>query len=509
MESRVSNNKRIVKNTLVLYIRMILKLIVSLYTSRVVLETLGFEDYGIYDVVAGFVSMFVFFNSSITNVIQRYLNIGLAGRNEEITERYFRQGFSVVLLVSLIVFVIGETVGLWFVMTQLVIPESRVDAVFLLYQVSLVTVICNMNQVTFVSAIVANEDMGIYAYLSIFEVVARLCVAICIKYIIFDSLILYGVLLLLVSVIVLLFYITYCRKKYKESVLKLYFNKGLLKEMGSFVGYNIFGCFSWSMAYQGVNVLMNIFFGPLVNAARGISSQVTTAMSGFIDSIMTAFKPQIIKSYAVGDKAYMLSLFEKSSKFSYFMIIVLSVPVIVNANYILELWLGRVPEYAVGFVQLALLDVIVSSLSQPIWIIANATGKIKNNQVYGRLFTLAILPVSYIMLCVTSNIYMPMIVIVIMQVAYWIYTLMDIRKQIGFNLLYYVRTVFLPCLLITVVSWFIYQYIGLIYKVDNLLTLFSQTIIIWMLLSLSIYFVLNREERKSLKVFLIKKLKKE
>ena len=183
MRDRVYGNKRIARNTFVLYIRMILKLIVSLYTSRVVLETLGFEDFGIYDVVAGFVSMFVFFNSSITNVIQRFLNVGLARRDEKITESYFRQGFTVVLMVSLLVFVIGETFGLWFVMTQLVIPDVRIEAVFWLYQLSLVTVLCNMNQVAFISEIVANEDMGVYAYLSVFEVLARLSVALILKYV--------------------------------------------------------------------------------------------------------------------------------------------------------------------------------------------------------------------------------------------------------------------------------------------------------------------------------------
>ncbi len=507
MGDRVSGNKRIARNTFVLYIRMILKLIVSLYTSRVVLETLGFEDFGIYDVVAGFVSMFVFFNSSITNVIQRYLNVGLARRNEKITESYFRQGFTVVIMVSLLVFAIGETIGLWFVMTQLVIPDVRIEAVFWLYQFSLVTVICNMNQVAFISEIVANEDMGVYAYLSVFEVLARLSVALILKYVLFDSLLLYGFLLLLVSVLILLFYVIYCRKKYKETVLRLYLDKALLKEMGGFVGYNVFGCFSWSAAYQGVGVLMNILGGPLVNAARGISSQVTTAMGGFIDSVMTAFKPQIIKSYTNGDMTYMISLFEKSSKFSYVMILMLSLPIIVNADYVLGLWLGRVPDYAVGFVQLALLDVVVSSLSQPIWIVANATGNIKNNQVYGRLFTLAILPMSYVLIYITSNMYIPMIVIVIMQIAYWIYTLLDIKNQINFKLCDYFKKVFIPCFIISVASWLIYKYIGYIYTVDNIVALLCQMIMIWLMLGLCVYFILNKEERIFVRTLLNRYLK--
>lgn len=495
MVDKASNNKRIAKNTLALYVRMILKLLVSLYTSRIVLESLGFENFGIYDVVAGFVSMFIFFNSSITNVIQRYLNIGLAKGKRRLTKFYFRQGFSIVLLISGLVFLVGETIGLWFVMNKLVIPEARIDAVFWLYQFSLITVICNMNQVAFISAIVANEDMGMYAYLSVFEVVARLCVALIIKYVMFDSLILYGALLFVVSVAVLMFYVIYCKRKYVECDLRLYFNKSLLKEMGRFVGYNVFGCFSWSMAYQGVNVLINIFFGPIVNAARGISTQVTVALSGFIDSIITAFKPQIIKSYTNGDKEYMMSLFEKSSKFSYFMIVTISLPVIVNVDYILELWLGNVPEYTAAFVQLALIDVVISSLSQPIWVIANATGEIKYNQVYGRLFTLAILPLSYFMLKLNENIYMPLIIIIVMQIAYFLFTLFDIWRQIKFSLLRYVKNVLYSCLLISVFSVLIYKYIGLVYSVNGFFDLCFQTLLIVLLMCLGILLTLNRNER--------------
>lgn len=450
MSTTSENNKRIAKNTLFLYIRMLLIMGVSLYTSRVVLRVLGVEDFGIYNVVGGVVSIMSFFVSSLSNVSQRYMNIGLGKQDLQETEYAFRQSFTLMCLLSVILLLLGETLGLWFVCNKLVVPPERLEAAVWVYQFSLISILSAINQVPLIGAIVAHERMNMYAYLGLFEACARLLTVYLLEAVgTFDSLILYGMLTALVSIITWSFYAIYCVRVFSECKLRFYWDHSLVNGMSRFIGQNLFGCFAWSAGVQGTNILLNLFFGPTVNAARAVSVQVSTVVTRFTENIMTAVKPQIIKSYASGDHEYMIILIEKSSKYAYFLVALFAIPVIIEIEFILEVWLGQVPEHTVAFTRLVLCESLVGVFIPPLWIAANATGRIKNNQVYGRMFTLAILPISYLLLRIKQDPIMPFFVAVIANVGYWLYCLFDIHRQIKLDVVRYMLEVVKPAILLS------------------------------------------------------------
>lgn len=454
------NNRRIAKNTLVLYARMLLLMIVSLYTSRVVLEALGVNDFGIYNVVGGFVGMLGFFTSSLTNVSQRYLNIGIGTGDRCLTIKYFKQCGTILFVFSILTLIIGETIGLWFVMNKLVIPPERLNAVVWVYQFSLISIFCSINQVNFLGAIVANEKMGFYAYLGLFEAFARLMIAFIIINSPCDHLILYASLTAFVSIVVLLLHIVYCKIKFDVCHFGFCWDKQLVRDMTKFISANLFGCFAWSAGVQGTNVILNLFFGPVVNAAKGISTQVGSIVNRFTENVMTAVKPQMIKSYASGDTEYMLRLLMKSSKLAFFISAIIAVPILIEADYILQIWLKDVPNYAVAFSRIVIVESLASVFINPLWIAANATGDIKKNQIYGRIFTLASLPLSYITLSIFHNPILAVLICALMQYLYWFYCIYDIKRQLALNVRLYFNSVIVP----SVILFIILISIGIILK---------------------------------------------
>ena len=450
MSANSENNKRIAKNTLFLYMRMLLIMGVTLYTSRVVLRVLGVEDFGIYNVVGGVVSIMSFFISSLSNVTQRYMNIGLGKQDLMETGCAFRQSLTLMWLLSVLLLLFGETLGLWFVYNKLVIPPERLGAAVWVYHFSLISLLSAINQVPLMGAIVAHERMNIYAYLGLFEACARLFIVYLLEaFGTIDSLILYGLLMAIVSVFVWLIYAIYSVRSFTECKFRFYWNYSLVAEMSKFIGQNLFGCFAWSAGVQGTNILLNIFFGPAVNAARAVSVQVSAVVTRFTENMMTAVKPQIIKSYASGDCEYMVTLIEKSSKYAYFLAALIAIPVMVEIEFILEVWLGEVPSHTISFTRLVLCESLIGVFIPPLWMAANATGHIKNSQVYGRMFTLAILPISYLLLRLNANPLVPFIVAVLANVGYWFYSLCDIHRQIQLNMRKYFRDVVRPILIFT------------------------------------------------------------
>lgn len=506
MQSQSLKNQRVARNSLILYIRMLLLMIVSLYTSRVLLEALGVDDFGIYNVVGGLVAMLGFFTSSLTNVSQRYLNIGIGSNNREQTILYFKQCGTILFIFSLITLILGETIGLWFVINKLVIPTERMLAAIWVYQFSLLSVICSINQVNFLGAIVAHEKMNIYAYLGLFESIARLIVVFLILNSTHDHLILYAGLTSLISVIVLLFHIIYCLVKFDVCQIGLCWNKSLVKDMTKFISANLFGCFAWSAGVQGSNIVMNIFFGPVVNAAKAISMQVSTVISRFTENIMTAVKPLIIKSYASGEIPYMLNVVMKSSKYSFFISTIVSIPILIETEYILTLWLKNVPEYAIIFSRIVIIESLASIFITPLWIAANATGDIKRNQIYGRLFTLISLPLSYISLCIVPNPILPVAICASMQYLYWFYCIYDINKQLHLEIKTYVKQVVFPSIMI----FFSLLFIGfLISRIGGPLTFlhFLMNVFITVILGLLLAFLLmTNGEKLMLKRIIFRKL---
>ncbi len=509
MTDNSSNNKRIAKNTLMLYVRMFILMLVSLYTSRVVLNALGVEDFGINNVVAGFVAILAFFTSSLSNASQRYLSIGLGKEDLSETTVAFKQGFTLMLIFSLAVLVLGETVGLWFVSNKLVIPSNRVSAALWIYQFALISTICSINQVTFMAAIVAREKMGVYAYLGIFEAVARLAIAFMLQWFTnVDHLILFGFLTAVVSILTFIFHISYCVLKFPEAKCQVCWHKRLVKEMSGFISANLFGCFAWAAGVQGINIILNMFFGPVVNAARGIAVQINGVVSRFTENVMTAMKPQIIKSYAGGELDYMKMLIEKSTKYMAILAAFLAIPIMFEAKFVLQLWLGQVPDYTVVFIRLVLIEQMIWALVPPLWIAANATGEIKKNQVYGRIFLLAALPVSYGLLCVVNNPVVPMVVLIISDAGYWLYCLYDIHNQISLDITRYFKKSIMPPFIFVIVLVGINSVALLLYGTDNLVRLsivVSATIVSG---GAVCYCVLEKEEKNFVKTFIRNRIRR-
>lgn len=470
MSVTLENNKRIVKNTLFLYIRMLLGLIVSLYTSRIVLQVLGVEDFGIYNIVGGVVSILSFFISSLSNGSQRYMSIGLGKQNLLETEYAFRQSLTLMFLLSILLLLFCETLGLWFVYNKLIIPHERLHVAIWVYQFSIISVLSTINQIPLVGAIIAHEQMNVYAYLGLFEIISRLLIVYLLKLENgIDSLFLYGLLSALVSIIMWLFYAYYSIKKNEECKFRFYWNFSLVKDMSQFVGQNLFGCFAWAIGSHGTNILLNLYFGPTVNAARAIALQVNNAIIRLIENMTTAIKPQIVKSYVLGDEKYILFLVEKASKYSFFAFILLSVPIMIDLKFILCFWLGSIPEYVVSFTRLILCESLFVVLSSPLMVVANATGYIKRTQVYGRSLILLSLPLNYLLLSNGMNSETPFIISVFINFLYWLYCLYDIHKQMKLDIIRYIKLIIKPAFILLLFLYAIGELIIHIFPQDSFL----------------------------------------
>ncbi|MFW5886129.1 MAG: hypothetical protein ACOCUL_00090 [Bacteroidota bacterium] len=392
------NNKRIAKNTGMLYIRMMLTMLISLYTSRIVLKILGIEDYGIYNVVAGIVTMFSFMNNALGTSTSRFLTFELGKEDFPKLKKVFRSAFSIHVLFAIIIFILLETIGLWFINNKLVIPSERLYAANWIYQFSIINSVIRILQVPLTASIIAHERMNIYAWLGIFDVVMKLIVVLLLSYSGIDKLITYGFLLAVISGLLFTIYHFYCKKKFVEYNLQLIFEKPLLKEMLNYSGWSFIGSFANIMKLQGINIILNIFFGPAVNAARGVAYQVNHAVNSFTQSFTIAINPQIIKNYASGDISTMMILLVRGVKFSYFLLLILGLPIILEAEFILNLWLVEVPKFAVIFTRLVIINSLLESFTFVLGASIQATGKIKWYQIMVGGFLLMNLPVSYLFL---------------------------------------------------------------------------------------------------------------
>lgn len=440
-------NKRIARNSMFIYLRMLVVLGVTLYTSRIVLEALGVTDFGIYNVVAGIVTLFSFFTGSLANGVQRFLNVGLA-RDEEanpgkmlLTRTYFNQSMVIHLLFAGLLLLVGETAGAWFVTRKLVIPPDRLQAAFWAYQYALLYMVVNIIQIPYMAVIVSRERMSVYAIMGFVESIFKLgCVFLLLLAPQPERLPLYSALVTVSMAVYTFGYFLYCRR-FPETRLCWIWNRGLLREMGRFLGLTMFGGLAWSGGTQGVNILLNLFFGPAVNAARGIAMQIFGIVSHLTDSIFTAVKPQIIKSYTRGDTAYLYSLVFKSSVYAFLFMLLISIPMIMNSQTVLGIWLGEVPEYAAVFTQLVLIDLLFCALQNPMILAANATGNLRRTQLWGRLFVLSLLPLSWIGLKILPEPTLPFWLMIALEALFTLYCIYDIHCQIGLDYGDYFRRV--------------------------------------------------------------------
>ncbi len=425
-------------------IRMVTVLVVSLYTSRITLEILGFTDFGIYSAVGGVVSLLGFFTSSLSNVTQRYLSIGHGKNDNLLTNAYFNQCFELLIITSILLLLLGEGFGVWFVENELVIPADSERAAYWVFQFAIVSCIIAILQVPYVSVIIAREKMKVYAYVCIAEIALRLVYVFALRFFASTSqLEWYSAFMALSLLLPTVFYAIYCRR-FPECRLRPIWDKRLVKELTSFIGYNLFGCLSYAAGYQGGNILLNLFFGPVMNTARTIAFQVSSAINRFAESIFTSVKPQIIKSYAENDIDYMTTLIRFSSTLGFIFMLILVTPILFDTNTVLTIWLKDIPDYAVSFTRLALFDSLIGVMCVPLWLAVNATGKIGRNQTYGRGFILLSFPVSYIAMKFVPDPNIPFWSIIVGQTGYLAYSIYDVKSQLGLSITTYVNRILRP-----------------------------------------------------------------
>lgn len=393
------NSRRIAKNTVFLYFRMLLMMGISLYTSRIVLAVLGIEDFGIYDVVSSVVTMFAFLNNSMVSSTQRYITIAIGKEDREEVAGVFNNAVRIHLLIGLVVIILCETIGLWFLENKLVIPQERMTAARWVFQLSLLSFFINVTQVPYNATIIAHEKMDVFAYLSIIDVLLKLGIVFLLGVIPVDKLVAYAILTFLVTQIVRGLYRIYCRRHFEECHRTSTTEDGLFKGMLQFAGWNLFGSLAWMMRDQGVNILLNIFFGPVVNAARGTAVKVSTTIQGFVGNFSTAVNPQITKYYAQGRLDKMEELSCRGSRFSFLILFAIALPLMITMDTVLGWWLVEVPEHTGIFLQFIMADALINAVfSNSLITSLMATGVIRNYQVTVSAIMLLVVPAGYFLL---------------------------------------------------------------------------------------------------------------
>lgn len=448
MNSINENHRRIAKNTFTLYMRMAFLMLISLYTSRVVLKNLGVEDYGVYNVVGGFVAVFTLFSNSLSTAISRFITIALGEQNTARLKNIFSCALSIQMFLGLSVLFIGEILGCWYINTKLVISPDRLFAAMWVYQFSLFTFSIGLLGIPYNALIIAHERMSAFAYISLFEGIAKLTIAFAIAMLSYDKLITYGFLLSLMSILIQLIYMFYCMNNFVECQFQFQLNKEILKELFFFSSWNFLGSASTILRDQGGNIILNLFCGPVVNAARGITNQVCGAVNIFSINFMTALNPQITKSYAASETEETIKLINLGSRFSFLLLTSLSVPIIFNISDILRYWLHTVPDHTSSFVILSLVFVLSESLTRTIVTASLATGKIRDFQLYIGVLQLFNLPIAYIFLRLGAQPEVTYVIsIVISQLCVFLRVYL-IRKYLNYSFHIFFKEVYYKCLLV-------------------------------------------------------------
>lgn len=446
------NNTRIVKNALLLYFRMIFMMAVSLYTSRVVLTALGVEDFGIYNVVGGVITLFSFLNGAMASSTQRYVTFELGKGNTDRLRKVFRTSVYIHLLIGLLIVLLGETLGLWFFYEKMVIPSSRMVAAFWVYQFSILTMVVMVMSVPYNAVIIAHERMSAFAYISVLEVMLKLGVVYLLYLTSADKLVVYAALLCLMQLLVRVVYGCYCHRNFEETRYRWSWDGSLFKEMLSFGGWNLWGGFSSVLFSQGLNILLNLFFGPAVNAARGIAVQVQGAVTQFSTNFQTAVNPQITKSYATGDYAYMHNLIFRCSKFTFLLLVTISFPIFLETEMILQLWLGTVPCYTAVFVRLMLCVTIMDAMAGAFMVSVQATGRVRVYQSVVGGILLTIVPLSWLVLKAGGAPWSVFVVHLAVCLCAFVVRLFILRPLIHLSLFGYFLQVICRCISVLLVA---------------------------------------------------------
>lgn len=446
------NNKKIAKNTMMLYIRMVFVLLVTLYTSRVVLKALGVEDYGLYSVVGSVVTFLGFLNTSMAAASQRFLAFAKGKNDDDLQNVTFVSTVRVQWVIAAIVLLLCETIGIFYINHYLNVDPSKITTAHIVFQFSIATFVFNTITVPYNASIIANERMDIFAILGIVEVIIKLGIALVLPLFSANTLIYYAGLMFIMSCIIREMYVIYCRRNFKECKMGRKADKQIVKDMLSYSGWNLFGSFSGVALNQGVNMILNSFFGVVVNAARGISFQVSGAMAQLYSNFQQALNPQIVKTYAANDFARMHFLITQGTRLAFFLMFVCALPIMFNINGVLTLWLGEVPEYTAMFCILVITNSLINTMSQSLLMGAMATGKIRKYQIIVASINLMNLPLSYIALQIYPDPYLTTYIMIALSAVAFIVRLLLVHQMINISVAGFLRTAVLPIFITVLVS---------------------------------------------------------
>lgn len=509
MSEHNNKNKQIAKNTVYLYLRMFFVLGVSLYTTRVVFNVLGVVDYGIYNVVNGFVLLFSFFNTSLANGVQRFYNFNIGNKKENTVKDVYNMAMLIHFILGLLLVFVIEVVGVWYINNCMNIPAERMNSALCVFHTGVSSLFLVILQIPFSAAIIAYERMDYYALVNVLDVLARLVAIIFLPFVDADKLSLYGILLLLINVFDFALYSVYCRVSLKEIRLSFTFHSKLFKEMLVFSGWNIFGTSAFMLQSQGLNLLLNGFFGPILNAARGIANMIQAAVQGFQGNIVLAFRPQLVQAYADDDRQRVTSMFNWLSKLSFLMLLIVIIPLLLELNYVLKLWLGNnVPQETFLFTTLVLINMLLSSLNTPVTQIIHASGKMKNYQITFGVLTSMVIPVSWVVLHFGMPAYSVFIICIIFTILTQIACLYVMNKVFPVDFIAYTKNIIAPLICTAFLSPIVGYLITQVMEESFIRLVIVGFISLGISLMLSYIIVLNIEEKKAVTAFIIKKIKK-
>lgn len=454
--SETASNKRIAKNSIFLSIRMVFVLLITLITTREVLLVLGVDDYGVYSVVCGFVSMFAFLNTSMSNGIQRFYNYEYSKNGEEGANRVYCTAVLIQVILGAIIIILTESLGLWYLHNKMVIPEDRLSAAGWVFQFSILSFVFIILQAPYSAAVMAHERMGFYAIVNVLDALLKLGIVFLLPYIRADQLILYGLLMAGISVVNFSLYYFYCKNNFREIKLHRVFDKKQFKSMLSFSGWNIFGTFSGVMREQGINLVINFFFGPVVNAARGIATQINGGLQSFVTNITMPVRPQVVQSFAQGNIGRTMHLTYSISKLSCCFLLMMAIPVSLEIDYILRIWLGEsVPHYANTFTVIVLFTSLINNLNGATSGVVHATGIMKDYQLWGSMFSISSVPISYFIL--KSNPFPELALFTVLfcaSLGHFV-CLFIVKRLIGMSIREYFKEVVWPILIVMIISFIV------------------------------------------------------
>lgn len=502
------NSSRLAKNVILLYARMMLMMLIGLYTSRVVLSTLGVEDYGIYNVVGGVVTMFGFLNAGLTSSTQRFLTFELGKGNPDRLNQIFVTSQHIHFLISIGIVLLAESVGIWFLTEKMVIPAERMQAAFWCLQLSIFTTVVSIMSYPYNAVIVAHERMSAFAYISLLDAVLKLLLVYLLLLSNADRLILYASLFALEKLLIRLIYNLYCKRHFAECRYRLIINVPLFKEMFSFAGWNMWSNLAWVCYSEGLNMLLNLFFGPVVNAARAIAIQVQGAIGQLAGNFHLAINPQITKAYAAGQTQDIHRLVYQSSRLTFCLLWICCMPVIMEAPTILHIWLGNPPAYAGTFIRIMLVTMMIECTANPLATSIAATGRIRKCEAIIGSILLSILPVSYCVLRLGAAPWAVFVVHLAIAIIAFIVRLFIVRPMINLNMKEYATMVLYRCAMVCVISLIFPLLTKVIFPAE---TIYSLLIVVVSLISalVSTYWLaLNRAERATIHTKVISSIRK-